>query len=92
LTSIKIPISADMSGTGILECKGYLSGVIFSANGTNANTTILRDGSSTGQVLFHAVGINTVFFDLCVKCESGKIYYSISGTGATGMLYGQRMA
>ena len=90
--SVKNPISANITGTGTLACKGFFGGAILSANGTNAATMIVREENATGTVLLHVVVINPVFFDICIKCESGKIYYSISGTGASGMLYGQRVA
>lgn len=76
------------TGTGTVKMDGYIfGGVDLNADGTNVGNVLIREDDSSGRVLLNtksAVG-KTVLAPF--KSKSQTIYYSISGTGADGMLY-----
>ena len=77
-----------IAGTGTIELSGYVfGGVDINADGTNAAVVVIRDQDATGVILLDSSTISgkTIFGPF--RAPSGKIYYSISGTGATATLY-----
>ncbi len=75
------------SGAAIVACPSrLLGGVLISVDGTNAGTVTVRKDSATGDVVFDMVAFRPVFFSKPMLA-SDVIYYSISGTGCTAMLY-----
>lgn len=77
-----------IAGTGTIDLSGpVFGGVDVNADGTNAATVIIRDNDATGEILVHCITtVGKTFFGP-FRAASKKIYYSISGTGATATLY-----
>ncbi len=76
-----------IAGTGTLPCPSrMLGGVLVSADGTNAGVVTIRKDSSTGAIIFDQSAIVPTFWQAPILA-SDVIYYSISGTGCTAMLY-----
>lgn len=86
--------SGELTSSTALQAQGsLLDGVLVITDGTNAATVIIYDNASaaSGKKLFEAVvagANNTGYFDLpyAVKAEDG-LYVSISGTGASAIVY-----
>ena len=84
MTASIVALHADgqkVTGTGTVNlrerrCAGYVN-----ADGTNDATVILRDGSASGDLIFEWDSpIGTAFWP--TVCESGVVYYDVSGTTA----------
>jgi hypothetical protein len=79
--------SGSISGVGLIACQSkLLGGVLISVDGTNAGTVVVRKDSETGDVVFHMVAFRPVFCGNPILA-SDILYYSITGTGCTAMLY-----
>ena len=77
-----------IAGTGTFNLKGNVIGaVVMSANGTNAGTILLREGSATGRVLFDVTNLYSLQFNIQVTSTTSKIHYAISGVGCKAMFY-----
>ena len=73
-----------ITGTGYLRLTNNLiGGILVNADGTNAASITLRDGSNTGPVLFSYSSKQPLFIQNPIRCNSNQIYYSISGTGTS---------
>lgn len=82
-----------ISGTGTVTLGyqatgGMLGGVLISTDGTNAAVVTIRRNNAVGEVLFD---LSTITAQMVIApVDTGgtaTIYYSITGTGATAMLY-----
>jgi hypothetical protein len=88
LTPIPKCYNGSISGTGTFELDGNIIGaIVMSANGTNSGTVLLREKTSAGKVLFHCNNLYTLQFNIHVTSTTRRIYYSISGTGCSAMIY-----
>lgn len=77
-----------VTGTGTITLDSYLfGGIDLNADGTNAGTVQIRDNNSSGTVIIDASSVNGKTIIAPFHAPSGKIYYSVSGTGADAMLY-----
>ncbi len=89
------PLTAGtISGTGTVTLEGQfgnagtIGGVLITADGTNDATVTLRKDTATGTILFDIVTKSPIFVSGPFRSDSTKtIYYTISGTGASAMLY-----
>ena len=67
---------------------GVIGGVLITADGSNDATVILRENNSTGFILFEIVTKSPLFITAPIRSgNTNIIYYSITGTNATAMLY-----
>jgi hypothetical protein len=85
-----IPLTDDqVTGTGTIVFKeqGELfGGFDLSCDGTNAGILIVRDTGASGKILIKTSSIVGKVGFAPIPC-SGTIYYDVSGTGASAMLY-----
>lgn len=77
-----------VSGAGTAPMSGKLfGGVLLSTDGTNAGVVIVRDGGESGSKLFDLSSKSPGSFLIPAPAASGKIYYSVTGTGASAQFY-----
>lgn len=80
-----------VSGTGSFETTGacLVAGALISADGTNAATVTIRENNSSGKILYEVSTKISGNFILPypVFTNYKHLYYSITGTGASAMLF-----
>lgn len=73
--------------TGTVTVKSrLLAGYKLNADGTNLATLVLKDGGSSGSVMFDTNSVIGEHVISPMRC-SGVVYYSVSGTNADLMLF-----
>lgn len=83
------PLSAGkISGTGTLDLTHgqALGGVVISTDGTNAAAVILRKTNASGEKIFD-ISTKTPLAALAPMEAAATVYYDITGTGASAMIY-----
>ena len=78
-----------ISGTGEIDVPSRLfGGALISTNSSNAAAVVIRENDVNGDIIFDLSTISPAMvsapFDIS---GADKIYYSISGTGASAQLY-----
>lgn len=76
-----------ISGTGTVVCEsGMFAGCLISTDATNAAVISIQEDNSSGDPIFE---LSTVTAQMVVAPfkAARKLYYSITGTGATAQLY-----
>lgn len=89
---VYVPLTAGrISGTGTLVCEQpRVGGFLLSSDGTNSGTWTIRKNNATGAILFEQTGKSPLAAFTAIELEDTSVlYYSVSGTGAGVMLYGQ---
>ncbi len=83
-----------VSSTGTVELAGQpgvggtIGGVLISTDGTNAAVVILREDDASGTILFDISTKSPMFVTAPIRSgNTATVYYSITGTGASAMLY-----
>ena len=84
-----------VTGTGTITMEtGRLGGVLISTDGTNAAAVILKKDDANGEIGFDISTKQPVWIGAPIKIDptgadshSAVLYYDISGTGASAMLY-----
>ncbi len=83
-----------VSNTGTVELvgaasnSGVIGGVLITADGTNDAVVVLRENNSAGKVLFDITSKSPLFVVAPIRSgETAQIWYTITGTGASAMLY-----
>jgi hypothetical protein len=77
-----------IAGTGSIDLDGNIfGGFILNADGTNSASIEIRINDSAGEVLVDANSTISEAVFAPFRATSGRIYYSISGTGASASLY-----
>ena len=85
--------SGKISGTGTVSlgvdaAGGILGAVLISADGTNSAVVILRKDNASGEKLFDFDTITSQMVIAPIQMDGTiTLYYDITGTGATAMLY-----
>lgn len=83
-----LPVTSDqVTGTGTLNMESEIfGGFDLSCDGSNAGTLIVYDTNASGRILIKTSSVVGKVGFAPIPC-SGTIYYSVSGTGASAMLY-----
>ena len=77
-----------VTGTGEITLDSRLfGGIDLNADGTNAGVAVIRDNDASGTILIDTSSITGKTIIAPFRAPSGKIYYSVTGTGADAMLY-----
>jgi hypothetical protein len=83
-----------IAGTGTVKLTGHhteggvIGGVLISTDNSNAAAVILRKDNSSGAKLFDISTKTALFITAPIMvADTDTIYYDISGTGASAMLY-----
>lgn len=77
-----------VAGTGTVDMNGYIfGGALITADGTNAAVVLIRENDSSGDILFDLETISPGAILLPSLSKSKRLYYSISGTGASAQLF-----
>lgn len=82
-----------VSGTGTASFThaatgGMLGGVLISTDGTNAAAVVIRKSLASGEIVFDMSTITAQMIIVPVHTDNvAALYYSITGTGASAMLY-----
>lgn len=63
-----------------------LGGIVISTDGTNAAAVVLRRTNGSGTIIFDISTKTPMAVFMPIEAEE-VVHYSISGTGATAMLY-----
>ena len=87
LTAGKVAGTGTLMLTGQHGAGGTVGGVLISTDGTNAAVVILRENDSSGRIIFDVSSKTPQFPVAPLRLETDKVYYDISGTGASAMLY-----
>lgn len=75
-----------VTGSGTKAIEGRRVAGYICADGTNTATVQVRDGSSTGDLIFEwSSAIPASFWP--TLCTSGNVWYSVSGTNAYLLLH-----
>jgi hypothetical protein len=90
---LKPATEASVAGTGttVLESR-ILGGVLITADGTNNAVVTLRKDNSAGRIIYQITTKSPLFTTGPISIRdsnvtSQTIYYDVSGTGASAMLY-----
>ena len=75
-----------VTGTDTINITGRRVAGYICTDGTNSATIQVRDGSSSGPLLFEWVSAIPASF-WPTLCISGKVWYSVSGTNAFLLLH-----
>jgi hypothetical protein len=83
------PISAGaVSGADTISLdQNVFGGFVLSTDGTNAGTVTIRDTDGSGTILAQVTSVQSLAFIQPIRADSGTVHYTISGTGASAMLY-----
>lgn len=77
-----------VAGTNTIDLdENIFGGFLLSTDGTNAGTVTVHDENSSGEILAKITSVQSIAFVFPIRAKSGKIYYSITGTGASAALY-----
>ena len=80
--------SSSISGTGTINLQGNtFGGALVTTDGANAISIVIREQGPSGKQIFNISTISAGPMTMPIDVQSKILYYSISGTGATAMLY-----
>lgn len=75
-----------VTGSGTVEIEGRRVAGYICTDGTNSATVRIHDDSANGALIFHwDSAIPASFWP--TLCPSGRVYYSVTGTGAHLQLF-----
>lgn len=88
LTAGKIAGTGTVQLQGSHEEGGLFGGALLTADGTNACVVVIRKDNSSGEILFDVSSKTPFFATAPIRVDGTKtLYYSITGTNASAMLY-----
>ena len=82
-----------VNGTGTVTLSGHrengglFGGAMISADGTNVATVIIRKNDANGEVIFDVATATALPMLAPIETRTDVIYYSVTGTNASAMLY-----
>jgi hypothetical protein len=81
--------SGKISGTGTIPCHSRIfGGTAISADGTNTAAVVIRENNSMGKIIFEISSKIPFPFTAPIEMRGTNVlYYDISGTNGSAMLY-----
>jgi len=88
LTAGKVSSTGTVTLAGQHGAGGTIGGVLITTDGSNAAVVVLKEDDTNGTILFDISTKSPMFVVGPIRSgNTASIYYSITGTGASAMLY-----